>query len=444
MKIDRLFAERLIGFAKAKGADYAEAYVKSARNLSVDVKAQKVEAVESSVDFGYSLRVIKDNRLGFSFATDMKELEAIVENAIEASGWTEQDEYLDMPGPSSDSPVEIFDKTISSITEDVAIARALTIEKSALSSDERIKKVRKASSSFSEKDVLIVNSKGVDKTYTSTSCTGQIMLVAEDGSDSQMGWDFSGGRFIEDIDFENVGRSAATRAVQLLGATKIDAVKTDVILDNSVAVEFLGIFAALLSSEHVQKKKSLLAGRLNQRVISGCISIIDDGTVPRRLGSRPFDDEGVPTSKKHLIKDGALLNYMYNVYTAKKDRVMSTGNAVKGGFSALPSVGPTNLYIEAAPEHILKGSLLGIVDKAVYITEAMGVHTANPVSGEFSVGISGLWIENGCVKHPVKEAVISGNILDFFSKIDKVGDDFRFYGNMASPSLVVRSVDISA
>lgn len=444
MRIDRSFAERLIESARAKGADYAEAYVKSARNLSVDVKGQDIDAVESSVDIGYSLRVIKDRRLGFSYSTDMKELEAVVENAVEASRWTEQDDYLGLPETSDDISVETFDDAIASLTEGDAADRALLIEKTAIDADRRIRKVRKASASFSRKDVLILNSNGVDKCCSSTACTGQITLVAEDGKDSQMGWDFTGSRFLRDIDFGEVGRNAAMRALQLLGAKKMQAQKAHVILDNSVAVEFLGIFATLLSSEYVQKGKSLLAGKLNREVVSPVISILDDGTIPHKLGSRPFDDEGVATSQKYLIKAGALVNYMYNAYTARKDGVKSTGNAVKGGFSALPAVGPTNLYIEASPEHVHSGCLSSLVDSGIYVTEAMGIHTANPVSGEFSIGVSGLWIEKGDVRFPVKEAVISGNILDFFSRVEAVGGDPRFYGNMASPSLLVRPVDVSA
>ncbi|GAB4421781.1 MAG: metallopeptidase TldD-related protein [Thermodesulfovibrionales bacterium] len=444
MRIDRGFAIRLLEGAKKMGADFAEVYFKSSRSLSVEVKGQAVDAVESAIDFGYSLRVIRDRRLGFFYSTDIREADAVIENAIEASRWTEQDDYLDLPLPAEKLHLDVFDAAVESLSVDEAKNKALLIEKAALDTDSRIKRVRKASASFSSKDVLIVNSKGVDAGYSATASTAQIMVVAEDGSDSQMGWDFDGSRFLDDVIFEDVGRNAARRAIQLLGAGKINAVKTQAILDGSVAAEFLGIFASLLSSENVQKGKSLLAKRLNEDVVSPIISIVDDGCMPRKLGSRPFDDEGVATSKKYLIRDGVLTGYIYNVYTAKKDGVKSTGNAVRAGFSALPAVGPTNLYIAVNPEHIYSGDLFTGVDKGIYITEAMGVHTANPVSGEFSIGISGLWIDNGAVRHPVKEAIISGSILDLFRNIKAAGDDFRFYGNMGAPSLLTGPVDISA
>jgi PmbA protein len=208
----------------------------------------------------------------------------------------------------------------------------------------------------------------------------------------------------------------------------------------------MGIFASLLSSENVQKGKSLLSGKLGKKVISHKINIIDNGLLRGKLGSSPVDDEGVSCREKSLIREGILLGYLYNTYTAKKDGVSSTGNAVRRGFSGLPSVGISNLYIEAVSKTNVMGlkEIFKSVDKCLYVTEAMGVHTANPVSGEFSIGISGLWIEKGEIAFPVKEAVISGNILSLFDNIEAVGDDLIFFGSIGTPSLLFGPTDISA
>jgi len=444
MRIDREFAFRLLEGARKKGADLAEVYLKSSRSLSVEVRDQRTDALESSTDFGYSLRVIRDKRLGFSFATAQGDADSVIARAVEASRWTVQDEWLDLPGPSEQTSLDIFDEAIASMDEGEAIEKALKIEKAALDADARIRKVRKASASFSRRDRLIMNSKGLEKAYSATACVAQIMVVAENGSDSQIGWDFEGSRFLSDVVFEEVGRNAATRALVLLGAKNINGAKDPVILDNSVATEFLGIFSSLLSSESVQKGKSLLAHRQGEEVVNPLVSIVDDGLMEHKLGSRPFDDEGVPTFGKYLIKNGVLQGFLYNVYTAKKDGVMSTGNAVKGAFSGLPTVGPTNLYIPASPASSGPEELCRVMGRGLYITDAMGIHTANPISGEFSIGVSGLWIDGGIVKHPVKEAVISGNMLDLFRKVSVVGSDLRFYGNVGSPSLLIGPTDISA
>lgn len=444
MRIDRGFASQLLYSAGKKGAELAEVYLKSSRKLTVEVKEQKVDAVKSSVDFGYSLRVIKDGRLGFSYSTAREDADTVIESALESARWVERDDYLDLP-PSLEHPaVRVYDDAIASLSRETALTKALAIEKAALDFDAQIRKVRKAAASFSEQDLMIMNSRGLEKACSSTACSGQITVVAENGSDSQMGWDFDGARFLSDVDFEDVGKNAARRALQLLGAGKMDGTRAHVILDNAVAAEFLGIFASLLSSEAVQKGKSLLAGRLGEEVISPLVSILDDGCIEGKLGSRPFDDEGVPTSRKYLIRDGVLRGYLYSTYTAKKDGVVSTGNAVRGGSLSLPAVGPLNLSLAVSPSHVHHRELFTLLDRGLYVTDAMGMHTANPVSGEFSVGVSGLWIENGSVKHAVKEAMISGNILDFFRKVEASGDDTRFYGNTASPSLLIGATDISA
>ncbi len=446
MRPEKEFAENVIHLALTKGADEAEAYIKSSKILSIEIKDQKIDALESSLSFGYSSRVIKDRRLGFSYSTDRNDIKSVVDKAVEAARWVDRDDYIELPETSDSGSVEIFDPRISSIDEEEAVEKVSLLEKSAYEEDERVRNMRKARGTFLTSDIIIMNSKGVDRQYSSTTCTAQIMVMAEDGLDRQMGWYFMGSRFLDEVSFMDIGRNAAKRAVQLLGSRRMNAQKTSVVLDNSVAVEFMGIFASSLSSENVQKGKSLLSGKLGRKVISDKISIIDNGLLPGKLGSRPVDDEGVSSREKILIKEGILHRYLYNTYTAKKDGVTSTGNAVRSGFSGLPSVGVSNLYIEAASKAdiISPGEIFKAVDKCLYVTEAMGIHTANPISGEFSIGVSGLWIEKGEIAFPVKEAVISGNILSFFENIEAVGDDLRFFGNIGAPTLLFAPTDISA
>ncbi|MFH0933133.1 MAG: TldD/PmbA family protein [Nitrospirota bacterium] len=446
MKPKKRFAEDLIHLALRKGADEAEAYIRSSKNLSIEIKDQKIDALESSLSFGYSLRVMKERRLGFSYSTDRDDSESVVEKAVEAARWVDRDEYLELPETSDSAKVEIFDPKISSISEEEAAGKVSLLEKASYEEDERVRNIRKARGTFLTSDIIIMNSKGIDQQYSTTTCTAQIMVMAEEGLDSQMGWYFIGSRFLDKVSFEDVGRNAARRAVQLLGSRRMNAQKTPVILDNLVAVEFMGIFASSLSSENVQKGKSLLTGKLGKRVISQKISMIDNGLLPGKLGSRPIDDEGVSSREKTLIRGGTLLSYLYNTYTAKKDGVSSTGNAVRSGFSGFPSVGISNLSIEPASKADIVSTreIFRATDKCLYVTEAMGIHTANPISGEFSVGVSGLWIEKGEIVFPVKEAVISGNILSLFENIEAVGDDLTFFGNIGSPSLLFGPTDISA
>ncbi len=440
------FAIKLLNAALNKGADEAEVYMRKSKNLSVDVKEQKIDTLESAMTIGYSLKIIRDSRLGFSYSTNPDEINAVAEKAIEASKYSEPDDYLGLPiKPEQLSNVKIFDDFIVSLSERDAIDRVLLIESCALKEDKRIKKIRKASGSFSINNTYIANSHDINAHYSSTICFAHITAIAEQGDESQMGWDYEGSRFLKNISFEQIGRNAAKRAVQLLGARKITSVKGYCLLDNSVASEFLSILSAALSAESVQKNKSMFAGKLGKLVLNHKLNIVDNGLLDGKPGSKPIDDEGVSTTSKALIQKGVLNSFLYNTYTAKKDGVKSTGNAVRGGFASIPSVGPTNLYLDFTSEDHATNfeGLIKIMNKGFYVTETMGMHTANPISGEFSVGASGLWVENGEIKYPVKEAVISGNIIDLFKNIAQIGDDIRFYGNIGSPSLLVEGVDIS-
>jgi len=446
MKIDPSFAEEIISQAVKSGADQAEVYMKSYKNLTVDIKGQEVDSLTSSLSYGYGLRVIRNNRLGFAYATDIKEKNSVIKQAVESAGFSDEDSCLGLPEPSEPAKVGVYDPAVSDIIEDDAINLTMLLERSAFDADSRIKKVRKASGSFTTTETVICNSKAVNANYLSTACTAQIMAIAEDGPESQTGWDFSGSRFLSDVSFEKTGRTAAERSVQLLGARTIAGSRTNVILDNSVAIDFLGIFASSLSSEALQKGKSLLQDKLGKAVVSPRINIIDSGLRSGNLGSRPVDDEGVPTSETILVQEGVLQTYLYNTYTARKGNTHSTGNASRGSFSSLPSVGITNLFIEpsAAEGGLCKMELFKSLGRGLYIVDAMGVHTANPVSGDFSLGVTGLWIEGGEVQFPVKEAVMTGNIVELFNQVAAVGDDLIFYGNMGAPSIIISGMDISA
>lgn len=446
MKIDPAFAEDVVAQAVKSGADQAEVFMKSFKNFSVDIRGQAVDSLTSSLSYGYSLRVLRDNRPGFAYATDLTGKDFVIKQAIESACYSDEDSCLGLPEPSEPAHIEICDPALMDLKEDDAINLTMLLEKSAFDTDSRVTKVRKASGSFTTTETVIVNSKSLKTKYRSTSCTAQLMAIAEDAQESRTGWDFSGSRFLSDVSFEKTGRTAAERSVQLLGARTIAGARTDVILDNSVTIDFLGIFASSLSSEALQKGKSLLKDKLGKAIISPRINIIDSGLRSGKLGSRPVDDEGVPSRENILVQKGVLQAYLYNTYTARKGNARSTGNAVRGSFAALPSVGITNLFIEpsSGKECLCKNELFKFLDRGLYIVDAMGVHTANPISGDFSLGVTGLWIEGGEIQFPVKEVVISGNILDFFNKVAAVGDDLIFYGNIGAPSIIISDMDISA
>jgi PmbA protein len=334
-------AEDIVKKVKNRGGDSAEVFIKTSRGLSVEAQDRKVESLESSRDFGMSLKVIKNNKLGFSFTTrhdKEEEIDRMVEKAINGADWTAEDQYVGIPEPVKPEDVLVIDEGIRNLPEDKVIADALELERTTLESDERIRKVRKAAISFAVSSTAIFNSNGVGFSYESGYCASHVTALASDGKDSQVGWDYAISRRLLDIDFTSIAQGAARRAVELLGAQKISTDKVPVILDPSVAGDFLRIFSASLSAEAVQKKRSFLASKTGKEIVGRGVNIIDNGTMPWGIGTRPVDDEGVPTRNKTLVSKGVLTGFIHNTYTGKKQGVASTGNASRGSYKNLPGI----------------------------------------------------------------------------------------------------------
>ena len=449
MRIETDFAESALEMALKGGAESADIFIKSRTGVSAESKGGEPESIKSSEDLAYAIRVFASGGTGLSYSTRKEDAAEVVRAALESARHTHKENGFTgaaLPeGPFVYPEIDIYDPETARVDSKLVFEKAMQVEHGATSADPRIKNVRSAVASFSVSEVLIMNTKGVSGSYSATSASAQIMAVGSDGKDSQMGWDFQDSSYLADINFGEVGRMAAQRALELLGAGRTSPSKAPLVIDGPIMAELLEVFASMLSAEAVQKGKSLLAGKLGQKIISPMLNMIDDGLIARRPGSRPFDDEGVAASRKALIKNGVLQGYMHNSKTAARDKIKSTGNGVRPSIMSFPGVGPLNIYLEsAAGAPVKKEELMSRAGNGVYVTSAMGMHTINPISGEFSIGISGLLIENGKAGRPVKEMVVSGNVLDLFANIIALGDDFRFYGEAGAASALAGPVDISA
>ncbi len=442
--MDRTTAEKILSLASSLKADSSEVFLRASAATSIEIKDQQVDAFERATDIGAGLRVLLAGRLGFAFTTDFSDqaLKTLAQAAVTNAQNTKPDQYHSLPGkpPVSYQSVTIYDPAIVALTEQEKIDRVKAMEREAFAVDPRIKRIRKAQASFSASETLIMNSGGAEVSYKSTACSSSIEVVAEENGESQAGSEFDVNRFYRKLAMEEVGRKAAHRALDLLGARHIESVKAPVILDATVAQEFLSLMAGGFSAESVQKKRSLFIGKLDTVVASPVITVLDDGLLEGGIGTAPSDDETVAMRKKTVIEKGLLAMFLYNTYTANKDKTLSTGNGIRGGFKGIPGVGVTNLYIEPGRES--PENLIASIDRGLYVADVMGMHTANPVSGDFSVGATGFWIEKGEKAFAVREITIAGNILDLMKHIDAVGSDLRFSGRIGSPSLLVKEISI--
>lgn len=405
----------------------------------VEGKDLTVDKITNSKRDLISIRVVKNQQLGTSSCTNVEKLEEAFNSALRIAELSDRDEFVTVPEPEQKPKVDVFDSEILSIRDNLN-KYLIEMQRAALK-DSRIKRLRNAEIVLSIEERGVINSKGLETSDYFTKVSASIIAIAED-QDSQAGWAYRIERFLKNIDFESIGKEASDRATLLLHPKKIQTFKGWALLNPYVAAEFLSFLANSLSAENFQLGKSIFINKMFESVIDSSISIVDDGLIPERAGSTPFDGEGVPTRRKILIENGVLKGLMHNSYTAKRAGLSrSTGNAYRTERGI--TIAPTNLYIKYDGKKHSFQDLLKMIDRGIYIIDVMGMHTANPVSGDFSVGVSGIMVEKGELKHAVREVVFSGNVGDLFKQVRAVGDDLTFFGSIGSPTLLVEGGDFS-
>lgn len=429
-----------------KGIRQAEVYISSSNTLKIDVLDQKVEAIDEIEDCGLAVRIINENKLGFSYTADFDEtvIEDTIACAVNNAENTAADENHCFPETNKlnqENELELFDQKINETPIEDKIARALKMEKGAYAVDQRVKKTEKVSYYDSESEVWIVNTNGIAINYKLNACGGYADIIAMQGEEMESGFGMSYKKKYQELIPEEIGKEAAQHALELLGAKTIPSQKIPILLDPLVGTQLLEVLSQLLSAEAVQKGKSLFAGKLGKAIGAKALTIIDNGKLKNGLASEPFDAEGTPTQETKLIENGILSNYFFNAYTARKGQSRSTGNAIRASFKTPPSIGPTNLYF--SPGEQSQSSLLKSVMHGLYLTRLMGLHTANPISGDFSLGAAGLMIEKGEKTHPVRGVTIAGNLIDLLKAINGIGSDLRFFGAVGSPTLLISGLTIS-
>jgi PmbA protein len=430
--------------AAASGAEVAETYFVKRDNLTIEVRGAKLETMKQSCDRGLGLRVVKAGTIGFAFTSDLSS-EAVKEaamTAVQSAQYSSLDAGAIFPGSAAyDLSLAQFDRQLEQTPLEAKLDLALAIESSALACDKRITKSERAAYEENDYTVIVANSNGVHVNYRTNFCGGYVWVVAEADGDTQTGSGLIYATELAKIDPNAIGEEAALEAVRLLGANPISTQKLSLVLPPQVATQFLGILASGLTAEAVQKERSLFAHQVGNSVATSKVTIIDDGTLPGGISTAPADSEGVPSQRTVLIQDGILKTFLHNSYTANKEGVASTGNGVRSSFKTTPEVGPTNMFF--APGTLSEQELIQSVDKGLYVFDLMGTHTANPISGDFSLGVTGLLIEKGKFTRPVRQVILAGNIRDLLNQIQAVGSNLRFYLGLGAPTLLVEPLTIS-
>ena len=367
----------------------------------------------------------------------------MVDGALVAAKMQTPDPCNLLPPYQADYPevAGLFDPGLGTVPEREKIERALELERLVLSLDSRLKRVRKCSYGESLYGLAIRNSHGLRAGYGGSFLSCSVSVVAEADGDAQTGWDFDFSNSFSGLDLERIARRAARKATSLLGARTIPGMRCPVVLDNRVAGSILEVLAPSFLAENLQKGKSILRGRVGERLFSELVTVRDDGLLAGGMGSAPCDGEGVPQQDTLLVSGGVLEGFLFDSYWGKRMGVGSTGNAVRSGVKGPPRLGSHNLFLqpgENGPESLVAG-----VGKGVLITEVLGMHTANPISGDFSVGAAGFFLEGGEIRDPVKGIALAGNLLELYRGVDMVADDLRFFGAVGSPTLRINELTVS-
>lgn len=426
------------------GAEEIELYITRGREFNVFLENNRLKLGKTQTRDGVGIRVFKNRQLGFaSVNTLLKDkVFSAIEDAVRLATVSPSDRCNRLPKPTTINWVsEIYDPASEDLTIDFALKNGEKLLTTALDFDKRIT-VDSGIFSVSISEYGVCNSLGISLTEKATSIEYMIMGMAIDGKEvSSFQYEFDNTRRLKDVSVEKVSIDFAKKAINSLGASKIGkSFNGTVILEPKVVSLLCSVIVFAVNANNVQKGMSRFAQRLDSQVTSSLLIIEDNGLLPGGIGSSSFDREGVPRKPVKIIEQGILNSFLYNTYTAEKENRESNGHA-SGGFRNVPGIGITNLLIKPGTKS--KDELVREIKEGVYVTRLSGF--PNPVSGDFSgVVKGGFLIEDGAIKKPLIETLITGNIFDMLNQVSGISSETQKVGNYLLPYLRIDDVSITS
>ncbi len=428
-----------------KKLDQWEIFLQRSSAFRVETKQGETDFLQKAELSGMAVRLIKNRRMGFSFSSDLgfASLKQTVDTAESIAEVTSEDSDYSFPGSSG--PVmeisSLFCPEIETVDELEKISIAKTIEQTAFDHDKRISAIRSSGYADFIIEAQILNSLGLNIKGKAGISRIWIELMAQSGAEQEMGYWASQARDPKMLDPVKLGQTAADRAIRSLGGKAIPSTKCPALIENSVVVRLLETLSNSFIAESHFKKTVSPRVSIGSEVFSNVVNIFDSGLEIDGSKAFPFDGEGVPSQETTVVDRGKIQSYLADNYYAKKLKTGRTANSCRSGFDSAPFNGVTNLFVK--PGNASQSDMIKDVGSGILITEVMGLHTANPISGDFSVGAAGFKISGGRIDHPVKGIAIAGNIIDLFGSVKMVGADFEFFGSFGAPSLLVDNLSIS-
>lgn len=429
-----------IDYGLGRGCKDIELYLETSSSLDFEIRAGKLEKYQESKSQGIGVRVIKENKQSLVYGTDdnLEALQKSIDEAIEILEFMDEDDIV--INGDDEFKGNIDSEDIFHTTFDTKLKYIIEQEKNGIGSTGIKALVESTTYEENKYKKQIINSRGLNKSETGAYCGSSISLAISQEGVNETGYAYFYTRDINELFIQELGKEANEKAREMLGAGLVSSKKYTAIFSADVVVDLLRLLSYSFNGENIYKGKSLFKDKVGFKVISDKINIVDDGKDIKALGFTYFDGDGVNSNRTSIIKDGVFLGGLYNLSIAKKAGSNTTGNATRS-HSSLPNIGYHNLCLENG--NIDVNDMVSDLNNGIIIKELMGLHMANPITGEFSLGASGLKIENGKIKGGFRGVTISGNILDIFSNIVAVGKDFQRRTTVGAPSLLIKDVIVS-
>jgi PmbA protein len=425
--------------ALERGATEADGFLVEDRSFTASVRLGQVDTVAHAREQRLSLRVFVGRASAAASTSDFSRasLERVVDDATALARVTAEDPHAGLPEPGSlidrVPDLALDDPDAHDPPPEVKIEVARRAEAAALEADPRITNSEGAEYRDRRARYAYATSHGFARAYAASSYSLTVSPVASRNGEMQRDSWYSVARWRGALEApEAVGRTAAARTLRRLGGRKVKTTEAPVVFDPETAASLVRALASAASGPSLYRRASFLLDRLGTRVAAPAVTIVDDALIPRAIGSRPFDGEGLATGRTTLVGEGVLETYLLDTYSARKLGLRSTHHASRDGSGV--TVGTTNLML--LPGTTPPPELIRSVARGLYVTELIGFGI-NGVTGDYSRGAVGLWIEGGELTHPVEEVTIAGNLLEMFAAIEGVGDDLVLRDRTASPTLLV-------
>jgi PmbA protein len=436
----------VLDHATRAGAATADAVLVESSAFAAGIRLGEIEKLTDARERRLGLRVFAGASVAIAATADLSPsgLSRFAADTVGLARVTAADPLAGLPDPralATDAPdLDLYDAAADAPNPDHALAQARAAEGAALAVDPRLSNSEGAEFSQDASTIAYASTLGFAGSYRRSSFHLGVEPVATHEGAMQRDFWYARARHLARLDDPvAIGRRAAERTLRRLGARRVKTQEAPVIFESTVAVSLLGHLAGAVTGQSLYRGTSFLIGRLGDTIAAPCMTVVDDGRMARGHGSRPFDAEGLPTRRTVVVERGVLTSYLLDTYSAKRLELASTGNAARSIGDA-PGAAPTNFYLEAGPH--TPESIIASVERGLLVTELIGFGV-NSVTGDYSRGAAGLWIEHGEIVHPVEEITIAGNLLDMFRDIEMVGSDLEFRGSMAAPMIKIGHMTIA-